>query len=104
MPTDQPVRRGQTWECHEARADPDAVPAPHDTVDLWPDHPRFAAVVDDVVDDVAAMTVGTSNSHPRAPDLGDRVDIHVDRLREQERWQLDSDVDRAPRDAIEAKP
>lgn len=82
------VRAGQTWRCDEAAADPDAVPDGHDSVRLWADHPRFSALVDEVVGDVAALVVGTSNSHPRAPDLGDRVDVHVDRLLAADRWSL----------------
>jgi len=89
---DTRVQVGQTWQCDEHQAAADAVPEPHDTVDLWPDYPRFAAVVDAVEGDVAQLVVGTSNSHPRAPDLGDRVDIHVDTLREQARWLLKSDA------------
>ncbi|MDS0280041.1 hypothetical protein NDI85_19845 [Halomicroarcula sp. S1AR25-4] len=84
------VRRGQTWTCNEAHADAADVPPAHDTVSLWPDYPRFAAVVDRVEGDVAQLTAGTSNSHPRAPDLGDTVDIHVDRLHGQARWSLTS--------------
>jgi len=85
------IQRGQTWECNEARAEPDSVPEPHDTVDLWPDYPRFAGVVDRVVEDVVEMTVGTSNSHPRAPELGQTVYRHVDKVRERDRWRLKSD-------------
>jgi len=86
------IRRAQTWTCHEANADPDTVPGSHDSVSLWPDYPRFSAVVDCVQDGVAELTVGTSNSHPRAPDLGDRVDVHVDTLLEGDRWSLKSDA------------
>ncbi|MDS0258588.1 hypothetical protein NDI56_04075 [Haloarcula sp. S1CR25-12] len=89
---DGTVQRGQTWTCNEARADPDDVPAAHDTVDLWPDYPRFSAVVDAVAGDVAELVVGTSNDHPRAPDLGDRVDLHTSKLIKQERWSLKSDI------------
>jgi len=85
------VRRGQTWTCDEARADPEDVPGPHDTVALWPDYPRFSAVVDDVLDDVAQLTVATSNSHPRAPDHGAIVDVHVDTLVEGARWECKSE-------------
>jgi len=84
----QRVSAGQTWRCDEAAADTESVPPAHDTVDLWPDYPRFAALVDEVVNDVAALVVGTSNSHPRAPDLGDRVDVHVDQLVGDDRWSL----------------
>jgi len=86
------IRRAQTWECNETRADAEDVPPAHDTVDLWPDYPRFSAVVDEVVDDAVAMTVATSNSHPRAPELGERVDIHVEKLLEQPRWSLKSEA------------
>jgi len=86
------IRRAQTWECNEARADAEDVPPAHDTVGLWPDHPRFSAVVDRVQGDVAELVVATSNSHPRAPDLGDCVDVHVEKLLEQDRWSLKSDA------------
>ena len=81
------VSPGQTWECNEALTDPDAVPPPHD-VPLWEAHPRFRAVVDRVVDDVAELTVTTGNSHPRTPAFGAKVDWHVDRLRDDPRWRL----------------
>lgn len=86
------VRRAQTWSCNEARADADDVPPAHDTVTLWADHPQFSAVVDRVVDGVAQLTVTMSNDHPRAPDHGEIVDVHVETLQGQARWSCKSDA------------
>jgi len=80
------VERGQRWKCNEARADADDVPEGHDVL-LWEPHPRFTAVVDDVLDGVAELTVATGNSHPRTPEFGEKVDIHVDRLVGDDRWR-----------------
>lgn len=80
------IQPGQSWECNEARADPDDVPAGHD-VPLWEDYPRFTAVVDDVLDGLVELTVATGNSHPRTPTLGTTIDVHVDELEDDDRWR-----------------
>lgn len=80
------VEPGQRWQCNEARADSDDVPDAHD-VTLWEDQPRFTAVVDDVLDGVAELTVATGNSHPRTPTFGETLDIHVDTLAGDDRWR-----------------
>jgi len=90
------VRPGQTWACNEKHASPNTTPPAHKSVRLWPDYTRFHGIVDAVVCDVAALVVGTSNSHPRAPALGDRVDIHVDTLHEENRWSLHKPVADGP--------
>lgn len=85
------VTAGQTWGCNEGRADGDAVPDPHD-VPLWAEYPVFRAVVDEVHDGVAELTVSISNSHPRSPELGTTIDVAVESLREDQRWRLTNDT------------
>lgn len=80
------ISRGDTWECNEARADPDDVPEPHD-VELWEPHPRFRALVDRVQGDYVEMTVVSSNSHPRSPEFGDHIAASAEKLQSQPRWR-----------------
>jgi len=81
------VTPGQSWRCDEGRADAGDVPDGHD-VPLWEAHPRFTAVVDDILDGVAELTVSGGNSHPRTPDFGATLDIHVDTLTGDRRWEI----------------
>jgi len=81
------VTSGQRWECNEARADPDDVPEPHDTVPLWEDQPRFTALVDRVQGDYVELTATTGNSHPRTPDFGAEIALSASTLRDDPRWK-----------------
>jgi hypothetical protein len=84
--TDADIEPGATYSCDESRAE-DPPAAPHLSVDLWPDYPRFRAVVDGATDGVVTLTVSRSNSHPRSPDPGEKIDIGAETLCEDARWR-----------------
>jgi len=87
------IRRGQTWECNEHRADASELPPIYDSTTHSHDRPRFFAVVEAVLDGVVELTVTRGNRNARTPVFGKTLDIHQDKLRDLERWSLKSQAD-----------